>query len=287
MKIAIVGHSGYIGKYLVNFFERDNEVESLLRLGRSPDSDQYLDLLETEKFNYSILGGIDCVILTSAISSPDKCAAEFESAWNINVIGTKHFIHQAIKRNCHVLFFSSDAVFGDKPGAIYDELSETAALTPYGRMKKAIEDTFKEEFHFKALRLSYVVSAKDKYVSYCLDCINSGKVADVFHPFYRNCVTIDDVSFAVSWLIKNWEEYEPFALNVAGKELVSRVRIADEINRYLNGSLHYKISYPGEAFYRNRPPITQMKSLYLNKFNIFPDNNFTEKFQKVLEEIEV
>ena len=66
---------------------------------------------------------------------------------------------------------------------------------------------------------------------------------------------------------------------------MSRVRIADEINRCLNGSLHYTISYPDEVFFQNRPRITQMRSLYLKEFNIFPDNTFTEKIQKVLEEL--
>ena len=45
MKIAIAGYSGYIGRYLQNFFQRDAEIELILRLGRSPDSDQHLDLL--------------------------------------------------------------------------------------------------------------------------------------------------------------------------------------------------------------------------------------------------
>ena len=285
MKIAIAGYSGYIGRYLQNFYQRDAEIELILRLGRSPDSDQHLDLLEAEKFNYEVLDEIDYVILTSAISSPDKCAAEFDLSWSVNVVGTEYFIRQAIKRGCRVLFCSSDAVFGDVPGTIYDELSETAAMTPYGRMKKTVEDTFKKEMRFKALRLSYVVSAEDKYVSYCLSCIKTGETAVIFHPFYRNCVTINDVASAVSWLINNWEKYKPFALNAAGKELVSRVRIADEINRCLNGSLHYTISYPDEVFFQNRPRITQMRSLYLKEFNIFPDNTFTEKIQKVLEEL--
>ena len=285
MKIAIVGHSGYIGKYLVKYFERDAEIKSILRLSRSSNSDRFLDLSEAEKFDYTVLDGIDYVILTSAISSPDQCASDFEGCWKTNVTGTEYFIRRVIECHCRVLFFSSDAVFGDISGAIYDEHSETSAMTPYGQMKKKIEDTFKEDPNFKAIRLSYVVSSNDKFVSYCLNCIQKGENADVFHPFYRNCITIDNVVDAVDWLIRNWDAYSPFVLNVAGKELVSRVRIADELNRYLNGALHYTISHPSEAFYRNRPAITQMKSLYLTKLNILPDVTFTEMIQNVLEEL--
>ena len=37
--------------------------------------------------------------------------------------------------------------------------------------------------------------------------------------------------FYPMWLINHWNEYEYSVLNVAGEELVSRVRMADEINR--------------------------------------------------------
>ena len=99
-------------------------------------ADIYLDLLEAEQFDYRVLDHINFVIMTAAISSPDKCASDFDFCWGVNVTGTSHFIREAIKRGCRVLFFSSDAVFGDIPGKIYDEESDTRAVTAYGKMKK-------------------------------------------------------------------------------------------------------------------------------------------------------
>ena len=72
-------------------------------------------------------------------------------------------------------------------------------------------------------------------------------------------------------------------LNVAGKELVSRIRIADELNRNWNEKLKYKVVEPSEAFYQNRPKITQMKSLYLQKYKIIKNISFSEKIKKELE----
>ena len=278
MKTAIVGSSGYIAGYLLKRFE------NVLKIDQTPEADAHLNLAEAEKFDYSVLDGVDYVIFTAAISGPDMCANEFEKCWNINVNGTEHFIKNAISHGCKVLFFSSDAVFGDIPGEIYTELSETKAQTPYGRMKKAVEDCFKDEPNFKAIRLSYVVSKNDRFVSYCLKCMNTDETADIFHPFYRNCITVSDVVNTVDWLINHWEDYEPQVLNVAGNELVSRVRIADELNRLYDNRLKYVITSPGEDFYKNRPKITQMKSLYLNKYGILKDESFTEKLKKELEE---
>lgn len=285
MNIAVVGSSGYIAGYLIRHLSSEERVHKILRIDHTNENNIFLDLGRAQDFDYNQLKDIDYVIFTAAVSGPDQCADKFEVCWNVNVTGTSYFIQQAIKCGCQVLFFSSDAVFGDLPGMIYTEESATKAKTPYGRMKKAVEDGFKGDSAFKAIRLSYVVSARDRFVSYCLECIRNGKVADIFHPFYRNCIVVSDVVQTVSWIISNWDEYKPQFLNVAGKELVSRVRIADEVNRLCGNRLNYVITHPDETFYRNRPAITQMTSLYLQKYGVLSDETFTEKIKKELKGI--
>ena len=288
------------------------KISGFLKIDHHGDYDAYLDLANPENFDYdTLLDDVYFVIVAAAISGPDKCAQDFDYCWNVNVTGTSHFIREVIKRGKRVLFFSSDAVFGDIPGEIYTENSLTQAITPYGKMKKAIEDEFKNEALFKAIRLSYVASARDHFIKYCLDCIENGKEtgkdgkdgedredrkagkeAEIFHPFYRNVVTISDVAEVILYFALKWEEYEPTFLNVAGNELVSRIRIADEINRFLQKkkldcTLKYKIITPDDSFFVNRPRITQMKSLYLSKYHILPEGSFTEKIQKELEHLEI
>lgn len=280
MNVAIVGSSGYIAGFLLKRFEQEKSIEKILKIDQNENADAYLNLLEAEKFNYNQLNDIDFIVFTAAISGPDKCATDFDFCWKINVEGTKYFIKEAIARKCKVLFFSSDAVFGDIPGKIYTEESETRAETPYGRMKKAIEDEFKDSSLFKAIRLSYVASAKDRFISYCLSCMEKDETADIFHPFYRNVIVVSDVVDVVIWFSKHWDVYPPFVLNVAGKELVSRVRMADELNRMFDNKLKYTISTPNDDFYNNRPKITQMISLFINKYQILEDNTFTEKIKK-------
>lgn len=282
MKIAVIGSSGYIAGYLLDRFRNAPEIEQILRIDQTGDADALLDLLHVEAFDDAALEGIDAVVFTAAISGPDQCAADYDRCWAINVTGTENVVERAMDRGCRVLFFSSDAVFGNIPGKVYDEQSPTAAETAYGRMKKAVEDRFSDYSLFKAIRLSYVVSARDKFLSYCLKCLERGETAEIFHPFYRNCITVTDVVDVVAWLLHHWEAFEPPVLNVAGSELVSRVRIADEVNRLAGGRLQYVIQRPAEAFYQNRPAITQMKSLYLQRYDILEEKSFTEKIQKEL-----
>lgn len=287
MKIAIVGSSGYIAKHLMKAFMSQIPDCEVVKIDMTDDADLRLQLTEPNLFDYDQLKGLDYIIFTAAISGPDMCANEFEKCWDINVTGTAYFIHEAINRQVKVLFFSSDAAFGDIPGHIYDEDSETQAYTAYGKMKKAVEDEFKASTLFKCIRLSYVVSENDKFISYCLSCIRNNETADIFHPFYRNCITVSDVIKAIIWLMNNWSNFNSFVLDVTGIELVSRVRMADEINRYLGYRLKYVVSKPDENFFKNRPQVTQMKSKYLYTLNIIENKTFTEKFQEELKKIEL
>lgn len=283
MRLAIVGSSGYIGEYLAERFSGIDEMETVVKISRRKDADYLLDLENAEKFDYSMLTSVDGLIFAAAISSPDMCANEYETSWKVNVKGTCYFIRRAVELGCKVLFLSSDAVYGNRAGHIYTEKSLTEAETPYGKMKKTVEDNFKDSTFFKALRLSYVVSAKDRFVSYCLKCIHENREAEIFHPFYRNCITLGDVGSMVIWLINNWDNFPHSFINAAGEELVSRVRIADEINRIADGRLKFKIVRPDENFFKNRPQFIQMESIYIDSYNILERTPFTDKFQRELE----
>lgn len=287
MKIAIVGSSGYIAKHLMKAFISQISDCEIVKIDMTEDADLRLQLTEPSLFDYNQLKVLDYIIFTAAISGPDMCANEFDKCWDINVTGTTHFIREAINRQVKVLFFSSDAAFGDIPGHIYDEDSETQAFTAYGKMKKAVEDEFKTSPLFKCIRLSYVVSENDKFISYCLSCIRKNETADIFHPFYRNCITVSDVIKAIIWLMNNWANFNSFVLDVTGTELVSRIRMADEINRYFGNRLKYVVSKPDENFFKNRPQVTQMKSKYLYDLNIIENKTFTEKLQEELKKIDL
>lgn len=274
MKIALVGSSGYISGFII---ERLKDKHEIIKIDKMGETDYYLDLQKSEDFEYGVLNGIEQVIFPAAISSPDLCEKEFQKCWQINVEGTGHFVNEALKRGCRVLFFSSDAVFGDHPDLVFDEDSLTEASTAYGKMKKAIEDRFKENRLFKAIRLSYVVSRKDKFTKYALSCREKNEVCEVFDPFNRNCIVVSDVLDCIEWLMKNWEIYDPSFLNIAGRDLVSREDIVKAINKISERKIEYKIIYPGDDFYKCRPVTTNMRSLYLFKDKILKDESFEEK----------
>lgn len=283
MKIALVGSSGYISGFIK---ERLGKEHQIIKIDQTGEIDHFLDLNHAEDFDYDVLNDVDQVIFPAAISSPDLCEKEYEMCWKINVEGTGTFIENALNRNIRVLFFSSDAVYGDHPDREFNEGSETNASTAYGKMKKAIEDRFKGDLNFKAIRLSYVVSARDKFTKYALSCREKGEVCEVYDPFYRNCITVSDVVNCIEWLICHWEEYEPSFLNIAGRDLVSREDIVKAINTLSDQKIEYKVVYPGDSFYDCRPKKTFMKSIYLFRYHILEDESFMEKMRKEFQGIQ-
>lgn len=288
MKIAIVGSSGYIAGILEKRIREEPNVEKIIKIGNIRNTETvFLDLNSPQIFDSNTMSDVDILIFTAAISSPDMCSQEFEKCWSINVNGTKYVIAEALKKKCRVLFFSSDAVFGGFNEKIYNELSNTAPSTAYGKMKKAVEDEFINEEGFKAIRLSYVISAEDRFTSYCLNCIKTGEKATIFHPFYRNCVTANEVAQAVLWIINNWDKPDSSVLNIAGEELISRVRIADELNWLYKQKLSYEISYPGDDFYNSRLSSIQMQSIYLGRYNILSKQTFTERIKLELKGVTI
>lgn len=283
MNVGVVGSTSYIASYLIKHLRTLSDI-NVTTIGRTLEDDWFLDLNQADNMDMEKLRNLDYLIFAAAISSPDKCKNEFEQCWKINVTETKKVIRQALKRNCKVIFFSSDAVFGKNETEIFSEKSATVADTAYGQMKKAIEDEFRDEELFKAIRLSYVVSANDKFTKYCKSCISSGEVAEVFHPFYRSCITLSDVIQAIEWLLYNWNQFKSWNLNLAGNELVSRVRMADEISRFEKEKFHYLIKIPDDDFFSDRSKIIQTCSIYLYAYGIIGNQSFSEKYKKELED---
>ncbi len=280
MKIAVMGSNSFIGNALCDYLKGKKYETVGLSKSAGKNTNFIVDL---EAVGDNDIDFLDCkyLIFAAAISSPDLCENQSEFCYNINVIGTKKVIKQALVKGIKVIFFSSDAVYGADLG-VNNEKSETNPISNYGKMKREIEETFENEKNFISLRLSYVFSFFDKFTKYYLSCVESNTEAEIFHPFYRNVVCIDDVLRVVEKLICHWSIVETNVINLCGVELVSRVAIADTINRIIGKDYRYKIMFKEEDFFTIRPKVTQMSSLYLK--DILEDYN-ESFYEKALKEV--
>ncbi len=257
MSNIIIGKNGYIAKKLI-------EKGNYLATSSSNNAELYLDLKEAKKFDYSILSKDSKIILLAAISSPDECNNNYEKSYKINVSGTKYFIEESIRKGAKVLFFSSDVVYGNTIEKV-DEDSKTNPFGNYAKMKDEVEKAFENEKNFKVFRLSYVLSNEDKYLSYLKICIDKNEVAEVFHPFCRKVVFIDDVLESIENILLKWNEFENQKFNICGVEEISRKDIADFYNEEVDNKLKYTIIEPNGKFWEVRPKDININSIYLEK----------------------
>lgn len=281
-KVAIVGCSGFIGKQLTPFLKDSGYRVTGLSKSTSENTDQLIDLSRCEGTNFDLFNEMDYVIVVAAISSPDKCEKQSELSYNVNVQGTSFAIQEALKRKCKVLFFSSDAVYGEDLGISFTENSPVKPISNYGKMKNSVEIAFCGEKNFKALRLSYVFSYHDKFTQYYLSCLKNGETAEIFHPLYRNIICLTDLLQTVKAVMNKWEHIPSDILNVCGNELLSRVNLADTINRIFNIETQYKIVPMEKEFLTIRPKVTQMKSLFLPEL---VENYYESFYEKASNEI--
>lgn len=257
MSNIIIGKNGFIAKKLI-------EKGDYLVTSSSNNTELYLDLKEAKEFDYSILNKDSKIILLAAISSPDECNNNYEESYKINVSGTKYFIKEAIKKGAKVLFFSSDVVYGNSLNEV-DENAQTHPFGNYAKMKNEVEKAFEKERNFKVFRLSYVLSSEDKYLSYLQNCIDKNDIAEVYHPFSRKVIFIEDVLKAIENIIEKWNDFDNQKFNICGNEYISRKDIADFYNEVIGNKLIYKIIEPDDKFWEARPKDINLISIYLEK----------------------
>lgn len=218
-----------------------------------------LDLEVPSNFDYGVVEAEDIVLLAAAISAPDVCAREHDRAWAVNVTGTSNFIQRVIDCGARVIFFSSDAVYGEREG----KFDETAACNPageYAEMKREVERRFSGNASFKAIRLSYVFSREDKFSRYLAECAERNEEADLFHPFFRAIVYRDDVVAGALALAERWHEIPEQVINFGGPEVLSRLEFAEVLREAFLHDLRFKVTEPSADFFKNRPRVIAMTS---------------------------
>lgn len=275
-KILIVGASGYIGKLLHKSSKSDCVAYGTSSTGTAELLPLRLDV--PADFDYGLIQPSDVVLLAAAISAPDICAREHARAWAVNVTGTSEFITQVVSRGGRVVFFSSDTVYGERSNT-FDETAESLPAGEYAEMKSEVEKRFLDNPLFKSIRLSYVFSREDKFTKYLSGCAKQGEEAELFHPFYRAIVHRDDVVEGALALAQRWGEFPQPVINFGGPEVLSRIDFAECLKRVALPNLRYRVTEPGDEFFKNRPRIIAMSSNILPKLLGRPSRRLLEAAQ--------
>ncbi|NGX28413.1 MAG: dTDP-4-dehydrorhamnose reductase [Candidatus Anoxychlamydiales bacterium] len=134
-KTLIFGTTGFIGKYLFNFYKSFfPDIPSFSRKNSNFDLENLIfpsnDFLKEIKPTYAII--------SAAISKINICEEDTKKAYKINVTGTLKLIEFLTKNDITPIWFSSDYVFDGNVGS-YSEESLTNPITEYGKQKEILE----------------------------------------------------------------------------------------------------------------------------------------------------
>ena len=272
-KLIIAGATGYIGKALCA--KSPNDFETIRTSTRGGNDLLGLDFKYPENFDYNVVDSKTYVIILGAISSPDVCANQNSYAWNINVSGTKKFIEKILTQKGRVIFLSSDTIYGD----CKEEVDEKFPVNPageYALMKSAVEQKFSNHSLFKAIRLSYVFSKTDKFTRYLIESAEQKKEVEIFHPFYRSIIHLNDVTEGIISLINKWHLFPQSIINFGGPENLSRVEFTKNLKELAIKNLKYRVSQPEDSFFMNRPRRIAMQSKILEKILERPTRNLRD-----------
>lgn len=254
-RILVVGATGYIGQPLLM-------RAGSSAIGTSSKGGAGLLQLKLERpcaFEFRHIAKDDVVFLLAAISSPDVCAQERDWAQSINVTGTIAFIEELIAREARVVFFSTDAVYGEQPSP-FNENQPPSPVGDYAEMKLEVETRFAHEPSVRSVRLSYVFSRYDSFTRYLFDCAQKGVTAEVFPSLSRSVVSRNDVIEAALALAENWFGPPPGVINFGGPDVLSRAEFAAILRSTVLPNLRLIEKEPDENFFASRPRKIAMQS---------------------------
>lgn len=259
-RIVLIGGGGMVGRRLI----KDLPESLVVTSSRAGTGDYKLDLSNFTDTDLGFIGVNDTVLLAAAISSPDICKRDPEYAYSVNVVGTQKVIASCLSKGAKVVFLSSDTVYG----STVTPAKENIPFSPAGRyaeMKAEIEEIFSKAEHFLALRLSYVVSAQDKFTQYLFECADRKRSAEVFHPLSRNAVWIGDLVIMIGKLVEEFPT-DIQSINIGGPSLVSRVDMANAFSMNIDDKFKFEIVEPDAEFYSDRPVTISMNTQQLERF---------------------
>jgi len=122
----------------------------------------------------------DCAVLCAAMSRHDQCAADPTGAQRVNVEAPVHLALELMARGTHVIFLSTDSVFGEHNGRRGEGDEVHPGTRTYPTLKAQAEalllDTTPTD-QLTILRLTKVVSARRQpFGSWCQALRDGGRV---------------------------------------------------------------------------------------------------------------
>ena len=157
MRIIVTGVGGQLGTDVVK--ELEQQKHQVLGVGHKE-----LDITDESKVK-EVLDGFkpEAIIHCAAYTAVDAAEEDTETAFRVNVLGTRYLAQGCQKHNAKLIYISTDYVFsgdGDQPWEVTDSL---APCNQYGKTKMLGEKEVMGQINsYFIVRTSWVIGATGK-----------------------------------------------------------------------------------------------------------------------------
>lgn len=203
MKVLVTGGSGLLGKNISkvrsDWFYPDSKTVDITKA------------MTIERYLIDKQFGVnDLIFHGAAFTGIKPCETLKLKARQVNVGGTENIVNAAFKRNCHIIYISTDYVFLGKSGN-YKEGDRTDPTTYYGLTKLEPEKSVLGYGKSTVIRTSFINNDRWPHDA-------------AFEDKFSSFVTVDKIVKALVKIIE--DEYRPLGLLHVGGERKSFYEMA-------------------------------------------------------------
>ena len=250
MKIAITGGAGYIGCRLIEqLLKEEHEIICIdwLRWGIEP----ILNIIDNPRFElYNVdickpeveplLRQADAVIHLAGIVGYPACNKEPDTAYTVNVEGTKRVVDASSDKK--FIYASTGSVYGELE-TICTEESTTNPLSTYSEYK-LIGEEFVQDIGGVILRPATAFGVSNRLRQdllindFTLKAITEGELILFEGHFKRTFISVNNLARSFRWGITYYNDMQDNIWNVGDERLnLSKLDVANVIQKYID----YKI----------------------------------------------
>ncbi len=271
MKIIISGAFGHIGSYLIEKFQKNKKIESILLIDNfyTQRFNSYLklnkkkiELIDKDINNFDlnlIKKKYDCFIHLSAITNAAESFKIKKKLFSNNLGGTKRVVEFCKKKNLRLIFPSSTSVYGKKFEIINssNNMENLFAQSPYAKCKIEEEKYIRKRLEkYVILRLGTIVGVSPGmrfHTAVNKFCYQSSlnQPLTIWKKFYkkkRPYLNLQDCYLAINFVTRNnkilGDTLDVVTRNYTVEEIVNMISKRVKIKKkYVNTEILNQNSY--------------------------------------------
>ena len=263
--ILVTGSNGLLGQKITSVILQQKQFKLIATskgLNRFQIAEGYdyaeMDILDPSQVREVIVKyKPDAIIHTAALTNVDKCEAERELAYRLNVEAVHTLVAICEEFNIQLVHLSTDFIFDGAAGP-YDELDAPNPLSYYGLTKLEAEEVIKNSPCKWAILRTIIVYGiigdrnRSNIVLWAKDALEKGTSINVVNDQWRMPTLVDDLADCCLLAVEK-DAYGVF--NASGKEMMSILelvyRVADHWK--LDRSLIKPVSSDSIPYAAKRP----------------------------------